>query len=287
MYILNAGSVCSFIVLAATAAIGQEQAADKVRIGFRTDAAAFSAKVGDTHVGYTADLCRRLAPVLARGIVGDPEAYTFVDVETSDRFDAIRDGEVDLLCGVTTITRERRGFMNFTIPVFEDGVTVAVSSDAPEELLALTEEDVTHDDMIERIAGSGWTVGVLGGTTTAAFMENILLADLPAERVIRFDSHPEAFAALEEGTLDAYFVSRGVAKGHAETSGRKVVLRRDPLTYEPIAIGVAREHQDLLLLADVTLSDWIFAGSLEEIHERHFGEMGDDTREFLYKAALQ
>ena len=53
----------------------------------------------------------------------------YVKVTTEERFDAIKDGRIDLLCEATTITLSRREQVSFSSPVFVTGAAVLFRSD--------------------------------------------------------------------------------------------------------------------------------------------------------------
>ena len=55
----------------------------------------------------------------------------------TDRFDALAQGRIDLLCGAATATLERRRQVAFSIPIFPSGIGALVREDAPERLKAV------------------------------------------------------------------------------------------------------------------------------------------------------
>ena len=74
---------------------------------------------GGRVTGLRADICR----AVAAAVIGDPEAVTFVPLFSAARFEALRDGEIDVLIGGATWTlgREATLGLHFTGPTFFDG----------------------------------------------------------------------------------------------------------------------------------------------------------------------
>ena len=70
--------------------------------------------------GYIVDLCIEVAAALGPNV--RPE---YVLVPADNRFEAVRDGRVDILCDPSSITMERRELVDFSIPTFLDGASAA------------------------------------------------------------------------------------------------------------------------------------------------------------------
>jgi general L-amino acid transport system substrate-binding protein len=69
--------------------------------------------------GFDVDFCR----AVAAGIFADPKKVTFVPLSTSDRFDALKSGKVDLLArnSTWTLSREVDYAINFAAVTYFDG----------------------------------------------------------------------------------------------------------------------------------------------------------------------
>jgi ABC-type amino acid transport substrate-binding protein len=70
----------------------------------------------DTYSGFDVDYCR----ALSAAIFGDPDKVKYFDVSTGERFEALRNGTVDVLSRVTTITLHRDIMFTFSPPNFYD-----------------------------------------------------------------------------------------------------------------------------------------------------------------------
>ena len=154
-----------------------------VRFGFREDAAPLSYRGADGQpAGYSVLICKAVAEHLAQQLGTPPLTIDWQPVTTTDRFDAVAGGRIDLLCGAASITLTRREIVDFSLPTFVDGAAVLLPKDA----------DPNFDALEDR------KIGVRAGTSTEQTLRNTLAAkSMPAE-VVTFDSHGAGLAALEE-----------------------------------------------------------------------------------------
>jgi len=252
--------------LAVGAVAGDAQAAtlDRIKstgefkIGYRDDAVPFSFKtaIGEA-AGYSVDLCRAVA-AHAKQTLGLAELkVTYVPVTAEGRFDAIRDGRVDLLCGATTATLGRRKMVDFSIPVFVDGASVLYRADGPGGFEAL----------------AGKSVGVRAGTTTENALD-ITLKRLGIDvQVVAVDDHQDGLAKLEAGTISAYFADRAILLFLAAGSTKPEMLKLSQryYTYEPYALAMLRGDDEMRLLVDRALSRLYRSGAIEGLFAGSFG----------------
>jgi ABC-type amino acid transport substrate-binding protein len=132
---------------------------ETLRIGFRTDAVPFSYRddVGEA-AGYSVELCRAVAGEIRRDLGLSRLALDYVPVTAEDRFEAVQQGRIDLLCGATTVTLSRRRMVDFSLFTFADGAGVLLRADGPERF-----EDL-----------AGQKVGVHAATTTEEALRNTM-----------------------------------------------------------------------------------------------------------------
>lgn len=72
----------------------------------------FLDKDGDP-AGYSIDLCRHIATEVEKKIGSDIKVE-YVAVTAEDRFEALKDNKIDILCGPTTKTLSRGKLVDFT-----------------------------------------------------------------------------------------------------------------------------------------------------------------------------
>jgi general L-amino acid transport system substrate-binding protein len=96
-----------------------------IRCGARSELPGFAVLADDgQHMGFDADFCR----VVAAAVLGDASAVEFVDLTASERFTALRSGDIDVLVRNTTWTASRDGSEQATFlrPTFYDGQGIMV-----------------------------------------------------------------------------------------------------------------------------------------------------------------
>ncbi len=245
-------------------------------IGFRQDAAPFSMIRGDGKAdGYSVELCLEIAKSVAIHLGRDEIHVDFKPVTVENRFDALTQGEIDILCGATSVTLSRREAMDFTLFTFVTGAGVMVRADS-----AITNMGDT----------AGKRIGVLGATTTEQALRNTLEGERITAEVVTFNDRPAGLDALLSGDIDAFFGDRELLYGLAVTEDKSEAIRLFSryLTVEPYALAIPRGEDDLRLIADRTLAHIYRTGSLEPIYDRWFTgtEPGDLLRALLTLQAL-
>jgi polar amino acid transport system substrate-binding protein len=130
--LISIGLPFAQIVPASAATLDRVRQTGKLMLGYRDDARPFSYKGGDGQVtGYTVALCEKVAEQVKTEL-GLPElAIEWVPVTVEDRFTAVAQGKIDLLCGSSTETLERRKQVSFSLPIFPSGTAALLRADAP------------------------------------------------------------------------------------------------------------------------------------------------------------
>ena len=124
----------------------------EIRLAYRADAAPFSYELDGKPSGYSVDLCLEVAEALQGDLNLPKLTASFVQVTAENRFDALVEGQADLLCEATTATLSRREKVDFSIYTFVSGASLVIRPGGPTSVDTL----------------AGQKIGVLGGTTHAA-----------------------------------------------------------------------------------------------------------------------
>lgn len=230
------------------------------KIGYREDAAPYSYKsaLGEP-AGYSVNLCRAVALTLKQDLDLADIALEYVPVTAENRFDAIKDGSIDILCGATTATLSRREHVDFSLSTFVDGASVLFLADGP--------------GSFEELAGK--KVGVRGGTTTEKGLGRTLEKLSIEAEVVPVKSHNDGLKMLEQGEISAYFGDRAILMflTFNSKSSDKLRLAEDYFSYEPYALGLARGDDGFRLVVDKTLSRMFRSGDIEKVYINAFGEI--------------
>ncbi len=231
-----------------------------IKLGYRSDAMPFSFTDRSGQVrGYSIDLCNQVADEVAETLGMDDLAVELVEVGTADRFDAIRDGTIDILCGATTVTLGRRESVDFSLMTFVTGATVLYRVDGPASFEAL----------------AGQRIGVRGGTTTEEGLEGALQEINIEADIVPFDDHDTGIDALNTGEVDAYFADRALLIFNYIERGEpaELVLSNRVFSHEPYALALAHGDDDFRLVVDRALSNTFASDAIERIYAASFGNV--------------
>lgn len=249
------------VALAATLllpGLAWSQTLDKIKetgefvVGFRTDASPLSHLTDNGPQGYSPQICVLLASSIATAAGLETMDMVFEPVTTENRFEKVASGEVDLLCGASTITLSRRELVDFSSPTFVDGTTVALKADGPE----------TFDGL------AGARIGVRSGTTTLDALTNSLEALNIEAEIVEFTDHAEGMTALETDDIVAYFADQSILmdmlRGRDDAANFKVF--DEILTVEKHGLAMRRGDTDFRLAVDAGLSVLFENGAIEQVY---------------------
>jgi ABC-type amino acid transport substrate-binding protein len=230
----------------------------EIRLGFRTDAEPFSYRdAKGAAAGYSVDLCALVVGGIRRRLGLRALAVKLVPVNTGDRFKAIEDGRIDLLCGATTVTLSRRERVDFSKLIYFSGASVMMRADGPKDFAAL----------------GGKAIGVRGATTTERLLRAALAQQKLAAKIVAMKDHREGLKQLERGAIDAYFADRSLLVGLLNQSAApgKLKVASQLLSREPYALAMRRGDSDFRLAVDWSLARIFRSPAIVKVYKRNFG----------------
>jgi polar amino acid transport system substrate-binding protein/glutamate/aspartate transport system substrate-binding protein len=243
-----------------------------IKLGVREDAPPFSYRnsIGEP-AGYSVSLCRAIASHIKQQLKREKMSVEYVPVTAENRFQAVKDGKVDLLCGATTVTLARREVVDFSLPTFIDGAGVLLREDGPENFGDL----------------DGQKVGVRAGTTTEEALRNTV-EDLAIKvETVPVKDHKDGVARLLKGEIAAYFADRAILYFLLQGSGAtdKLFLSDQQFTYEPYALALQKGDAEFRLAVDRALSRIYRSGEISTVFTAAFGPGAEPTDELsaLYR----
>lgn len=229
----------------------------EIRLAYRKDAAPFSYEQDGKPAGYSVNLCLEVAAAIQEDLNLPQLTASFVQVTAENRFDALTQGEADLLCEATTATLSRREKMDFSIYTFVSGASLVIQQGGPTSVETL----------------GGRKIGVLGGTTTQeALVGTLRDAAIDAEVVV-VKTHDEGFELLKKGNISAYFGDRTILEDRLRRTPdlSDLLLADNYLTIEPYALAMPIDH-DFRLAVDRALSHLFRTGGLIKVFRKSFDE---------------
>jgi putrescine:ornithine antiporter len=276
---------------ASAATLDQVKTSGKLLLGYREDARPFSYEDSGKAAGYSVALCEKIADAIKTELALPALTVEWVKVTAEDRFSALQQGKIDILCGAATATLERRKTVSFSIPVFPSGIGAVLRWDAPAPLR----------DVLSGTPPTGpvWrgsparildkkTFSVVTGTTGETWLADRL-------KTFQIDATTAPVADYEAGIkdvlerkADVFFGDRPIlleAAQNGPSADELVVLDR-VFTHESLALAVRRDDDDMRLIVDRALSQLFRSADFREIYVKWFGEMDDGTASFFQQSAL-
>lgn len=245
-----------------------------IRIGYISDEAPFSFKNKDGILtGYTIDLCGKIADAVTQKLPQVKRDY--VEITLADGFDAVKNGQIDLLCGAITINLARRETVDFSQPIFLTGASALLRKDSPEYLQILF-LDKRPTQAADTKSPSKSIIGVRADTTTGATLREALGPDVPQTRVADFATHQDGLNALEDHKIDAYFADRALLislAAHARNPSALAIGDR-LFTHEPYGIALRQNDSTFRLLVDRTLTEFYQSDDFPKLLKTYFGDEG-------------
>ena len=231
-----------------------------IRIGYRADKPPMSyVNRNNELVGYSIDLCLRLVDEMKNTLEIPDISVEYVPVNASNRFDALTNNSIDILCGVTTKTLSRLELVDFTQPTFITGAAL------------LTLKSLRLKKISEL---SGKKIAVVKDTTTFDSLTKMLKREATDAEVVTVKSAVEGMEALTSGEVDAFSGDQIVLIGLIINSNnpKQFVLSEDVFSFEPFALAVRKNDSDFRLVADRMLSKLYRSKKVLLLFDKWFGK---------------
>jgi len=239
-----------------TGTLQQIKASGKIKIGYRQShpPMSFLNKEG-IPAGYSVDLCNHIVTEVEKKIDSEIK-IEYVPVTAEDRFQALTENKIDILCGATTKTISRGELVDFTQLTFVTGAS----------FITLKGKNIRGNF-------GGKKIGVMKGTTTATELKKLFEKTKVDASIVFVNSTAEGFSALEKENIDAFAADQVVLIGLALNSKtpRNFTILPDLFSYEPLALAVRRNDADFRLIADKVISDLCRSKEIITIYDKWFG----------------
>jgi polar amino acid transport system substrate-binding protein len=204
--------------------------------------------------GFEIDLLHEIA----RALLGDPNAIEFRPLTPSERIPAIRDGSVDLVASLFTMTCERWADVDFSSMYFL----------AHQQVLVPTASTVQGVQDL-----NGKRVCATLGSTSIDNIRRLAPAAVPFPVITRAD----CLIALQQGTADAVATDSTILEGFARQD-RQTRLLPQALSDEPYGIAIKQQHPEFVRFVNGVLQQIVSAGTWDALAERWLGDVSANQR---------
>jgi ABC-type amino acid transport substrate-binding protein len=264
-------AVIALLAVAAASASAQDlqetlktiQQTKAIRLGYLQDSVPFSfADDSKQPAGFSVELCKRVAGGISQQLgIADLE-IKWVPVTLENRFEQVRNGSIDLECGISTNTLSRQKIVDFSLTTWVDGASFVVN---PAVSSARKLADL-----------SGKKVGVIPNTTTERAIAEISKKDYLSITLVPVKDHLEGMNALKDGKVDAYSSDQAVLIGlaFAVRDQFRVLISEQPFSYEPYGLVMRRGDPDFRLAVNTVVARLMRTAQIMEIYQRWFSKLG-------------
>lgn len=246
-----------------TGTLQQIKESKQIRIGFREAEVPMSFLDKDgTPVGYSIDICQQIVAALKTRIGADLKV-TYVQVRADDRFSALIDNRIDILCGSATQTLERREMVDFSLFTFVTGAS----------LMSLKSKNLLDFPSLD-----GKKVGVVKNTTTADRLRETIKKAATDTTVVELDSARDGLEQLRSGAIDAFSADQVVLIGLALSSEdvANFAISSGVFSFEPLALAVRRNDADFRLVVDRVIAELYRSEKILPIYEKWMGRFSSN-----------
>ena len=229
----------------------------KTKIGYRPSQPPMSFLNKDGKpAGFSIDICRHIANEVKIRI-GSEIDVEYVPVQAKDRFVAVSENKIDILCGATTKTLSRSEVVDFTQLTFVTGAS----------FMTLKGKKIMNNF-------EGKKIGVVNNTTTVVALEKLFKETSTDAKIVLFNSTAKGLNALKKEKIDAFSADQVVLIGLALSidNSDSFSILPDLFSFEPFAFAVRRNDADFRLIADRVISHLYRTRQILKIYDKWFGQ---------------
>jgi polar amino acid transport system substrate-binding protein len=200
-------------------------------------------------VGFTIDVVNAVAAKAGFQV-------KFVNTPWEGIFNALTQGDRDMVASSVTITEERKATMDFSAPYFDARQLIAVPRDSKVALFADLKK---------------LKVGVQTGTTGDEVVSKLMGKTNTSIR--RYESTPLALKELESGGIDAVVADNGVVVNYVNNNagGKFKTVSDAEFAPEHYGLAVKKGNAELLAKLNGGLAGIKTDGSYDRIYAKYFG----------------
>lgn len=230
-----------------------------LRMGHRVDALPFAyLDAAKRPIGYGVDMCNEVVAVLRRDLKLPSLRVEYVPVTAANRIGLIRDGRIDIECGLTVNNPERRAEVSFAMPYYFAGPRILVPVSSPIK---------DFSDLNNRKVGSA-----KGANAVPILRDRIDRGVLKGTQLIEFANNNEAFAALSKQEVDAFITTDNLLFAYRATAPKPTDWHvvGNPLVVEPVAIMLRKDDTEFKAAIDRALAGLMLDGVAARLYSRWF-----------------
>lgn len=233
-----------------------------VRLGVRDSSIPLSYKLPNgEYVGLAVDLCTKVAQEIQKDVPGLKIEYVLVTSAT--RFTALANSAIDMECGSTSNTPERRKAYEFSIPYYVSKINGLVSVDSN----VFTIYDITDDNSF---------VFTKGTSTKAALINNGFKVGQILQHggvtISEGIDHADSFKVMKLNAQTVYFNDDSILMGLAahDPNPKQFRLVQGAANVEPYGVVTRKNASKLNALVNRTIHRTMVSGEFDKLYAKWF-----------------
>lgn len=261
-------------------------------MGYLADAQPFSyTDAAGKAAGYAVALCTKIGDAVKSELKLPALSVNFVAVPLDQRFPALEQGRIDVLCGAEP-TLERRALVDFSIPILLSGTGVVIRADAPARLEQVLSGREPPKQPIWRAtqgqAPERHVVAVIGSTPLEKALSDRLKMSRIVVDVVSVNDNAAGIRMVLERRAAAFFSDHALLLDvtRRDPSANKLVVLDRLFRRAQVALAVRRNDDDFRLVVDRTLSRLMRSGEAGSNYANYFGAADRSTLDFFQLVAL-
>lgn len=260
------------------------QSRGSINLGYLSEEAPFSSAESGKPEGYAIDLCEAVVKSIS-ATTGKSVNANYMEVDDDSALAAIASGRIDLLCSASVVTLAHLKQVSFSVPIYNGGIAVLISSKAPDDLLKVLNGETVQQGPIWRATVNrglqNRRFAVHEGTVTESWVREQVAALGVQVSIVDVKTHQEGAEMVAAGKVDGYFSGRIILENLVSTHPKyakdlKVVGKN--YDFESVALALPRNDDDFRLAVDTALSSFYSQDKFWDEYSRYFGKPTDMTK---------
>lgn len=226
----------------------------KFTIAFSRSASPFSmVDAKGQPIGYAIELCTRVASAIQRELKLPELSIEYVSPPFTERLQGVREGRMDMECGNTINTAERRKTLGFSLPIYLAGTKAMIRSD-------MTASRLT--DL------NGKRFGVISNSAQERLFQALNDRYALNAKATPFKTSAEVFTALKSKEIDALLMSDIVLYDFLANASDAASFKimQEMYAVDPIALVLPKDDARFKAVVDRALGRLM---SGREIHDTY------------------
>lgn len=228
-----------------------------IKIGYR-QVAPISYDVSGKASGMAVEICAEATEEIKNFLDMRAIKVEHYQLTSVQRIPFLQEGQIDLECGLTTNTAERRNTMSFSVPYFITGTKMLVQK-----------PNITKFKSVNDLAGL--PVATVKSTTAVKTIETLNKQRLLNIKNVQFDNYETAVESVISGQTKAMILDEIILADLKNKSSNPALLATagDFVSVEPLAV-MMRKEKPLLDLVNKKIVELVQTGKFETIYQKWF-----------------